>query len=393
MKKTLYMAWRYLVFYKLKTLILILSVTLIVFLPAALNLLVGQSAEALTARAENTPILIGAKGSPLELALNSLYFESGAPAPISYTEAARVASSGLADAIPLYTRFHVQKIPIVGTTLDYFSFRKLRLAQGRMMTVPGECVLGAQAANTLQAGPGDHLVSSPENAFDLAGTYPLKMQVTGVLAPSGSPDDRVVFADIKTSWIIEGLAHGHRDLIRPGAETGVLRREGDVLVANASVRQYNEITVENRTAFHFHGDTADFPLTAVIAVPHDDKSEALLRGRYLSETERVQVLTPKTVIKELLATVFTVRRYVVSALGLAGISTLLTMALVFMLSLRLRKREIETMHKIGGSRKVVFLIMASEMLTVLLIGLLLAGALTVLAEQFGPDLIRRWIGR
>ena len=63
----LYMAWRYLAYHRIKTMILVLSITLIAYLPIGLRVLVGQSAQQLTARAEATPLLVGVKGSPLEL--------------------------------------------------------------------------------------------------------------------------------------------------------------------------------------------------------------------------------------------------------------------------------------------------------------------------------------
>ena len=63
MKEALYLAWRYLAYHRVKTLILVTSITLIVFLPVGLNVLVGQSAAELTARAEATPLLVGAKGT------------------------------------------------------------------------------------------------------------------------------------------------------------------------------------------------------------------------------------------------------------------------------------------------------------------------------------------
>ena len=80
MKDMLYLAWRYVSYHRWKTLILVLSITIVVFLPSALNVLIERSAEQLTARAETTPLLLGAKGSPLELALSSLYFDSDTPA-------------------------------------------------------------------------------------------------------------------------------------------------------------------------------------------------------------------------------------------------------------------------------------------------------------------------
>ena len=79
MREALYLAWRYVAYHRVKAAILIASIALIVFLPVGLNVLVSQSADELTRRAAVTPLLVGAKGSPLELALNSLYFEGEVP--------------------------------------------------------------------------------------------------------------------------------------------------------------------------------------------------------------------------------------------------------------------------------------------------------------------------
>ena len=66
-----------------------------------LNVLVDQSAEQLTARALTTPLLVGAKGSPLELVLSSLYFDADAPALSRFGDVSRVRETGLAEPIPL----------------------------------------------------------------------------------------------------------------------------------------------------------------------------------------------------------------------------------------------------------------------------------------------------
>ncbi|MBW2541379.1 MAG: hypothetical protein JRF15_04740, partial [Deltaproteobacteria bacterium] len=80
MNEIAFLAWRYLAYHRAKTLTLVGSIALILFLPAGLNVLVDQSAKELTTRADETPLLLGAVGSPLELVLNSLYFESRRPA-------------------------------------------------------------------------------------------------------------------------------------------------------------------------------------------------------------------------------------------------------------------------------------------------------------------------
>ena len=354
-------------------------------------MLVEQSSQELTARAVATPLVIGAKGSPLELVLNTLYFRAEIPEPMRYGEAARVESSGLARNIPVYARFQSRGHPIVGTTLDYFSARGLGVTAGRPLAILGECVVGSRAARALGVRPGDHVISSPESVFDLAGIYPLKMPVVGVLAYSDTPDDDAIFVDIKTTWIIEGIGHGHQDLAKREAARAVLSREGNRIVANASVVQYNEITADNIDSFHFHGDLSGYPLTAVIVVPTDQKSSALLQGRYQGDDEPVQVVRPATVMDELLGTILTVQNFVVVGAVIVGLATLASAALVFMLSLRLRRREIETLFKIGGSRLSVGAVMASEIVVVLVTGIILAGGLTVLTSQFGSAAIRAFI--
>jgi len=387
----LYMAWKYLLYHRVKTVILILSITLIVYIPVGLRVLVRQSERQLTERAEATPLLIGAKGSPLELVLNSLYFSADVPETMLYGEVDRIARTGFAVPIPFYVRFHAGDDVIVGTTLDYFALRGLRLSLGSQMTRLGDCIVGSALAQRRGVSPGDHIVSSPENVFDLAGVYPLKMRVVGVLERSESPDDDAVFVDVKTAWVIQGLAHGHEDLSRPEAAPRVLKREGNVVVGNAAVVQYTEITDANIDSFHFHGKVDTFPLTAIIAVPRDYKSATLLMGRYEAGESRHQAFKPIIVIDELLSTILTVQSFVVAALGLVGIATLATGALVFMLSLRLRRREIETMVKIGGSRRLVGCILATEMTSVLVVGITLAAVLTWFTGHFAASAVRLFI--
>ncbi len=382
MNDILYLAWRYLTYHRLKTVVLVASIAIIVYLPMGLNILMSQSAKQLRSRAEGTPLLIGAKGSPLELVLRSLYFETDEPESIRYEQVQRVKDSELATAIPLYARFQTKHGPIVGATLDYFEFRGLKLADGRQMTMLGECVIGSDVARSGNLGVGGHVLSSGEDVFNIAGVYPLKMKIVGILDRSDSPDDSAVFVDLKTTWIIEGLGHGHQDLSRPEAADSVLRKDGNQVVANASVLQYNEITPENVAAFHFHGDPSTFPITAIIAVPRDDKASALLQGRYLSEDEAVQIVRPAEVMTELLGTIFTVGRYVTFAVLIVGLATLVTMALVFLLSVQLRRRELETMIKIGASRWRVATSLGAEVIGVLCLGSAIAAFLAFATSCF-----------
>lgn len=125
-----------------------------------------------------------------------------------------VWKSGLAYPIPLYARFTARGFPIIGTSLDYFHYRVFSTQRGDFISMLGQCVIGSEVARKLTLKPGDSLISSPETVFDIAGVYPLRMKVAGILKLIGSADDHGVFIDIKTAWVIQGLGHGHMDVTR-----------------------------------------------------------------------------------------------------------------------------------------------------------------------------------
>ena len=391
MMDSFYIAWRYLGFNKARTLTLVTCVTLIAFLPLALELLLNESERQLVSRAEATPLLVGAKGSALDLVMNSLYFGDTVPELISMDAVDRVAESELALPIPLYVRFKARGFPIVGTTIDYFDFRGLDIAAGRQLAVLGECVLGARVAEELELGPGDSLLSSPETVFDLAGIYPLKMRVAGVLAESHGPDDLAVFVDVKTTWVIQGLVHGHADLKDVTDPTLVMQRSDGNVTATAKVLQFTEITPENLDSFHFHGDPAGYPITGVIALPQDDKAGAILRGRYIGSgpaNENQQIEVPGKVVGELLDTIFRIKSILDAVILVVGIATLLALALVFALSLRLRQREVQTIFKLGCSRSTIARLMGAEIAIILLVSGALTALLLALVAHFDEPLVR-----
>lgn len=382
------MSWRYLRYHWIKTLVLLSSISLVLALPLGLQVVVKNGAETLTSRAAATPLLVGAKGSAVDLTLSALYFREPNIAPLPYRETSRIDQSGLAAGIPLHLRFNAGRHRIVGTTTEYFEFRGLTLVDGRWMALLGECVVGANTARKLGLQVGDHVLSTPAGAFDVAGTFPLKMRVVGVLAPDGTPDDDAVFTDVKTTWVIAGLAHGHMDMNAPEAAGGVLKREENNVVANAAVLSYTEITPDNIDSFHFHGDPSDFPIDAVLALPTDRKSSIVLRGRYEAEGTDVQMLVPLRIINNLLETVFSVRDFIVlGSIGVGAATGAITI-LVFVLSIRLRQREIVTIRKIGSPRRRVWTILFTEILMVISGAVLIAAGLTLAASQLGGVFIQ-----
>jgi len=365
-------------------------ITLVAFLPLSLQLLLDEAERSLQARSVDTPLLMGAKGSALDLAMNSLYFNDQPPELVSMRIVERLEQEGLAVPVPLYVRFTARGFPVVGTSLDYFDFRGLTVDRGRLPTLLGECVLGSEIALQLGLGPGDHLVSTPENPFDLAGIYPLRMKVVGVLSPSYSADDRAAFTDVKTTWVIQGLGHGHQDLTRTDDSSVILDKSSSNVTANAKLLQYTEINADNLNTFHFHGKPEAYPLSAVIAYPGDEKSATILRGRYV-DSERYQIQVPSEVIDGLLENIFRIKRVLDTVVLIVGFATLLAVILVFALSIRLRQREMETIFKLGCGRLTMVRMLLAEITIVVLASIALGGLLALATTHFSDELVRMLI--
>jgi len=393
--QSLYLAFRSLWWFRGRAITVILCLALTIWLPLTVRLLLNQFLEQIVQRADSTPPIVGTLGSQIDLALHTLYFDTVAPQQTSMAEARYIDETGFALAIPIHVNYRTQSVnnqdgaPIVGTTLDYFEFRRLQLAAGSGMAILGDCVLGAAVAERLQLGPGDHVLSAPKNAFNLAGDYPLRMNVVGVLKAAHSPDDNAVFVDVKTAWVIDGIGHGHQGLTHEDKQL-LLEADDDSVTASAAVLPYTEITEDNLASFHFHGDPDTFPISAVIAVPPARKEQTLLLGRYATDrAETALCVKPTQVVEDLLSIVFRVEQLIWISSLLSGLVTALLLGLVIMLSVRLRAKEIQTMNKLGCSRFTVLKLLGTEIGLLAVLAVVLATTAAWATSLVAADSLRR----
>ncbi len=154
-------------------------------------------------------------------------------------------------------------------------------------------------------------------------------------------------------------------------------------------RQMPTRTSQKRTspALHFHGDRANFPLTAIIVNPNSNKARTLLLGQYFSPDETAQIVQPREVMDALLERIVMIRSYMIAVIGVISLVTVLTMTLVMVLSIRLRRAELLTMSKIGCSRFTIALILGNQ-IAVLVAGAVVATILTLLTNAYGSELVR-----
>ena len=129
-------------------------------------------------------------------------------------------------------------------------------------------------------------------------------------------------------------------------------------------------------------------MTAVIAVPPDEKNGTLLRGRYLDNKESSeQLAVPGAVLDDLLETVFTVQNYVVLGLLILSLATVAVIVLVFLLSQQLRRGEFFTLRRMGASRAFIALLVASEIVFVFAASLVLAALMTWTVRAWATKLL------
>ena len=387
------LAWRYVWHHRFKSLLMVLCIVLTLLMPIALSILLSSFNRQIVARAEATPLIVGAKGSRVDLTMHALYFKTRAPGTLTYGQRSVVADLGL--AIPLHVRVTARQVPVVGTSLDYFNFRGMGLRAGDGLVRLGDCVIGSRVAESLQLQPGDKLLTDPENVFAFAGPEPLRMRVNGILAETQTPDDDVIFVDIKTSWVIEGLIHGHTEAEMLSAEDRLENEnpQDGTITAAASVRPFLEITDDNIGSFHFHGSTDEFPVTALIVVPENEKSETLLLGRYQREDALAQMSEPLTVVEELMDLVFRVRRFFTANAILVAVSTALLLCLVVMLSIRLRQGEMATMYKIGCGRGTMMALILAELSIVFLVAAVCITLGVILVQTNADQLVQTLMSR
>lgn len=173
--------------------------------------------------ARNIDLVVGAKGSPLQLVLSAVYQVDVPTGNVPLGTVALLRGNRLiAAAIPLAMGDSFRGFRIVGTEPPYIELHDAALAAGRLWQEPMEAVLGAEVARVTQLGPGAELLGTHGLAEGGAVHEDAKYRVVGVLAPTGSVIDRLVLTDTASVWRV------HEGEVEDEAERKVLEAEREV---------------------------------------------------------------------------------------------------------------------------------------------------------------------
>lgn len=168
----------------------------------ALVLLLAQAEDRMERDSAGIDLVIGAKGSPMQLILSSVFQVDIPTGNILASDAAPIISSRMVKrAVPLALGDSHKGFRIVGTSKDYLDLYQGKIAGGRLWEKPLEAVLGADAARATGLGVGAKFVGThglAESGSSEHGDHPYV--VVGVLASSGSVMDRLILTDLASVW-------------------------------------------------------------------------------------------------------------------------------------------------------------------------------------------------
>jgi putative ABC transport system permease protein len=309
--------------------------------------------------AEGIDMVVGAKGSPLQLILSSIYHVDVPTGNIPLDTLTMLRKQPtVANVIPLALGDSFRSFRIVGTEPGYPALYRAKLAEGRMFAKPFEVVIGAEVAARTGATLGQRFVGSHGMGDgDKASKHEeTPFIVTGRLAPTGTVIDRLILTRIESVWDVHGIAHdasGHHD--------------GDDHDHGA---QAHDAAVQGELA----------PEVTALLVRFASPLAAVQLPNFINRQTQLQAAVPAVEVSRLLALVGigidAVRAFAVLLMLTAGLSIFVAL----LTALRQREGDMAMLRVIGASRAGIFSQIIAE-------GLILAAAGALLGVVLGHAVI------
>lgn len=316
----------------------------------SLLLLAGkQIEEKFTRNVAGIDMVVGAKGSPLQLILASIYQIDSPTGNISMEEANRLTRSPLVKStIPLSMGDSYQGYRIVGSNEKYLAHFQAEFETGKMFSKTMEIVIGSKVAKNLNLKIDD--VFSSQHGFDKEGQAHKEKQfkVVGILKTTNSVLDQLMVTPLESVWAVHEEHHEEE----AGKGANVLKLLEDDSVGANSIRPVQEDSKE---------------ITSLL-VKFRNPVMGMMMARSINQNSTLQTATPAIEINRLFA-----------LLGV-GVDALKWIALVIIIvsglsvfvslynSLKERKYEMALMLSMGASRTKLFLLLLLEGLIISVIG-------------------------
>ncbi len=152
-------------------------------------------------------VVVGAKGSPMQLILAGVFHIDTPTGNIPLADVKTLQEDPrVASLIPLSLGDSFRGFRIVGTTTDYVTHYEAKLANGLIFKAPLEAVIGAAVAANTGLAAGNSFVGSHGLGANGSAHGNTPYQVTGVLAPCSCVLDRLILTATESVWRVHEKA-------------------------------------------------------------------------------------------------------------------------------------------------------------------------------------------
>ncbi len=194
----------YLIHKKLQTALSMIILAFGIIIITLLLLVNEQITSSIEKNIRDVDMVIGAKGSPMQIILSALFHIDFPTGNISIDDANYIARHRLVkNAVPLSVGDSYDGYRIIGTDTGYYSLFDLNVAEGAFPSEELEILAGATVARELKLKPGDTFEGSHGFADD-GGHEEHHFKVVGILEPSGKAQDQLLFTTLTSYWHVHG---------------------------------------------------------------------------------------------------------------------------------------------------------------------------------------------
>lgn len=366
------LVWNYLIAKPLNTVLNILLLALGIAVITVLLLFNNQLQENISKNGRGIDLVVGAKGSPLQLILCNIFHVDFPTGNIKLNEAERIAKNRLVkQAIPLALGDSYRNYRIVGTNTEYSNLYKMELQEGAWWKKNLEVTIGSNVATIGELKLGDQFASAHGLVEGGHAHEEQKFVVSGIMKPSGSVLDNLILTNVESVWIMheehgegEEADHHHDNEDHPERDSTFLSsRLVPSVAANDSTHEITSMLIEYRS-----------PMGAV-QMP-----------RFVNSQSNLQAASPAFETARL----FSILGVGVDILmGFAYILIVISGLSIFIAlynSLKERRYDLAIMRSMGASRfKIVLTILTEGMLLTVLgsvVGILLGHSVLMFLSSF-----------
>ena len=353
----------------------VISLALSVTLVLGVERLRHQAQNSFTNTISGTDLIVGARTSPVQLLLSSVFGLSEATNNLSWQSYESISDHpGLAWTIPVSLGDRHKGYRVLGTTsafFDHFQYglkQSLQMQTGSWIASEDDAVVGAEVAVKLGYRTGVDLVvahGSGDVSFVNHESHPFR--VVGILERTGTPVDRTVFVDLS------GIKAIHAEM------NAVEHHDHDPLAVHAGNDAHHADEPATITAFYIglKSRSASLSVQRMINEYKSEPLTAVLPAVALQQLWNIIGVVEKTLL--------TVSAFVV-LVGLSG------MLVAIMTSLNERRREMAILRSLGARPLHVFSLIVGEAALVSSMGIALGIVLLYGLWFFGQPLIASHLG-